>query len=257
MRKLLVRLTLLLLLGGVGMAAWHYREQLISLFEGVAKSPARAEPAPDPETYTVLSDDLEAHRKRLMESYQNAENDAEKLQILAQARNLLENSLPRLMRCWLGTPWDFNGIAHEPGRGEVACGYFVSSVLQDAGFKVEWAPLAQQPSQNILGTFLPPDQMKIRVGIDYDKFLAELSESGAGVYIVGLDSHVAFLVLTGGGEVRFIHSSGARPWCVVDESREEAHVLRASRYRVSGNLTANGEVLRNWLLGASFKTRTL
>jgi hypothetical protein len=239
------------------MVAWHYREQLIAVFEGVTKSPAKAEPAPDPETYTVLSDDLEAHRKRLMKSYQQAASDAERLQILSQARSLLENSLPRLMRCWLGTPWDFNGTAHEPGGGKVACGYFVSSVLQDAGFKVEWAPLAQQPSQNILGTFLPSEEMKIRVGIDYDKFLAELSESGAGVYIVGLDSHVAFLVLTGEGEVRFIHSSGASPWCGVDESRDEAKVLRASRYRVSGNITANGEVLRNWLLGASFKTRKL
>lgn len=97
----------------------------------------------------------------------------------------------------------------------------------------------------------------IRVGVEYDQFLSELSESGSGVYIVGLDSHVAFLVVMPGGEIRFIHSSGASPYCVVDESREEAKVLRGSRYRVTGNITANGEVLRNWLLGESFKTLTL
>ena len=166
-------------------------------------------------------------------------------------------SLPRLMRCWLGTPWDFNGIAHEPGDGKVACGYFVSSVLQDAGFRVEWAPLAQQASQNILGTFLPPDDMKIRVGVDYERFLSEVLSCGNGIYIVGLDSHVAFLVITDGGEIHFIHSSGASPYCVVDESREDAQVLRRSNYRVTGNLTASSEVIRNWLLGARFKTRTL
>ena len=100
------------------------------------------------------------------------------------------------MQCWLGTPWDFNGTAHEPGTGKVACGYFVSSVLQDAGFRVEWAPLAQQASQNILRTFLSAEEMKIRVGMDYDRFLNEVLSSGRGIYIVGLDSHVAFLVLS-------------------------------------------------------------
>lgn len=253
----MVWLTVLLMLAGACVAGWVYRDHLVALVEGITHAPGQAEPVPDPETYTVLSDDLEEHRKRLNSSYTAATTAAERAAILGQARTLLEHSLPRLMRCWLGTPWDFNGTAHEPGGGTVACGYFVSSVLQDARFNVEWAPLAQQASQNILGTFLPHDEMKIRVGIDYEKFLSEVTASGAGVYIVGLDSHVAFLVVTDDGEIRFIHSSGARPWCVVDESREDANVLRASRYRVTGNITANGEVVRSWLLGSSFKTRTL
>lgn len=257
MRKILVRLILVLVLAGACAAGWHYRDQVTELVEGIGGPPANAEPTPDPETYTTLSDDLESHRKLLSAEYAKAANDEERAAILGQARGLLENSLPRLMRCWLGTPWDFNGIAHEPGGGKVACGYFVSSVLQDAGFKVEWAPLAQQASQNILGTFLPQDEMKIRVGIKYDKFLSEVTASGAGVYIVGLDSHVAFLIVDDEGEISFIHSSGASPYCVVDESREEARVLRSSRYRVTGNITGNGQVIRSWLLGSAFKTRTL
>jgi len=256
-RSILFRFTIVLLLVGAGGAGWTYRHELVGAFERLSKSRREAIPVPDPEAYTILSDDLETHRKRLGLAFTHAGDDRERAAILGQARALLESSLPRLMRCWLGTPWDFNGTAHEPGAGKVACGYFVSSVLQDAGFRVEWGPLAQQPSQNILGTFLPQEEMKIRVEMEYENFLSELTGAGAGVYIVGLDSHVAFLVVSGKDEIRFIHSSGARPWCVVDESRDEAHVLRSSRYRVSGNITANGEVLRNWLLGSSFKTRTL
>ncbi|NIP95758.1 MAG: hypothetical protein GWO24_20890 [Akkermansiaceae bacterium] len=251
-----MRITILLLLAGAGFAGWLCRVDLIEWVDGIT-SPPISKPEPDPETYTILSDKLEADRQLLGAAYKEAANNEQRAAILVKARTLLEDTLPRLMRCWLGTPWDFNGTAHEPGGGKVACGYFVSSVLQDAGFNVEWGPLAQQPSQNILGTFLPPQQMKIRVEMDYEQFLSELTRSGAGVYIVGLDSHVAFLVVTNEGKVRFIHSSGASPWCVVDESREEAKVLRSSRYRVSGNITANGEVLRNWILGSSFKTRTL
>ncbi len=257
MRKILVRFTLLLLLVGACSAGWFYRGQIVSLVEEVIGSSTTSGPAPDPKTYSVLSEDLEEHRRRLSADYRRTTSNTERMEILAQARKLLELSLPRLMRCWLGTPWDFNGIAHEPGHGKVACGYFVSSVLQDAGFRVEWAPLAQQASQNILGTFLPPDDMKIRVGVDYEQFLSEVLSCGNGIHIVGLDSHVAFLVVTDGGEIHFIHSSGASPYCVVDESREDARVLRRSNYRVTGNLTANSELIRNWLLGARFKTRTL
>lgn len=257
MRKILVRFTLLLLLVGACSAGWFYRGQIVSLVEEGIGSSTTSGPAPDPKTYSVLSEDLEEHRRRLSADYRRTTSNTERMEILAQARKLLELSLPRLMRCWLGTPWDFNGIAHEPGHGKVACGYFVSSVLQDAGFRVEWAPLAQQASQNILGTFLPPDDMKIRVGVDYEQFLSEVLSCGNGIYIVGLDSHVAFLVVTDGGEIHFIHSSGASPYCVVDESREDARVLRRSNYRVTGNLTANSELIRNWLLGARFKTRTL
>lgn len=251
------RFTALLLLASAGAAGWLYREQISAFFESPPGSDSEPAAAPDPETYTALSDDLEKNRQRLGQRYRQAGNNSERAKILGEARELLEDNLPALMRCWLGTPWDFNGTAHEPGRGEVACGYFVSSVLQDAGFRVEWARLAQQASQNILGTFVPRAEMNFLVGVPYQEFLDAVGSSGRGIYIVGLDSHVAFLVVPEEGEIRFIHSSGASPYCVVDESRDDAHVLRHSNYRVTGNLTASGEVVRSWLLGTDFKTQTL
>ena len=256
MRGLLLRVVLLLAVISLALTAWSQRHWLTTTIEQLHVSQRRSGPAPDLATYQTLSTDLEEHRKRLGQSYLKASIGPEQEDLLAQTRELLQMSLPRLMRCWLGTPWDFNGTAHEPGTGKVACGYFVSSVLQDAGFEVEWAPLAQQASQNILGTFLPPEKMRIRVGMDYDAFLQEVLLSGPGIYIVGLDSHVAFLVITSSREIRFIHSSGSSPYCVIDEPREHSHVLRNSDYRVIGNLTASDEVLHKWLLGEKFRTQT-
>jgi hypothetical protein len=43
-----------------------------------------------------------------------------------------------------------------PGRGEIACGYFVSTVLRDAGFGVERVRLAQQASERIVRTLSAP-----------------------------------------------------------------------------------------------------
>ena len=82
----------------------------------------------------------------------------------------------------------------------------------------------------------------------YESYAAEMEAAAPGIRIVGLDSHVAFLV-TGSDGFRFIHSSGSEPWCVVEESRAEAHVLRRSNYRVEGLLTDDKPLLRRWLAG--------
>ena len=170
------------------------------------------------------------------------------------ARVLLEKTLPEMMHCWLGTPWDFNGTAAKPGGGRIACGYFVATVLQDAGFQVDRYQLAQQASGDILRSFLPKESCALTVGKDYQAFAAEMEKREPGVYIVGLDTHVVFVVVGGDG-FRVIHSSGSRPWCVVDQGRDEAGVLQRSNWRMLGNLTADPGVLRTWLKGGKISVK--
>ena len=98
-----------------------------------------------------------------------------------------------------GHAWDFNGTAKGPGAGKIACGYFVATVLKDAGFQVDRYQLAQQPSQNILRSFLAKESCDLKVGVDYQAFASELEKREPGVYIVGLDTHVAFIVVSGDG----------------------------------------------------------
>ena len=159
---------------------------------------------------------------------------------------ILEHTLPEMMHCWLGTPWDFNGTASKPGGGRIACGSFVATVLMDAGFQVDRYQLAQQPSGNILRSFLDKDDCPLTVGKPYESFAANVEQSDRGIYLIGLDTHVGFLVVGGNG-FRMIHSSGSRPWCVVDEDRADAHALQRSNWRMLGNLTADAKVLRCWL----------
>lgn len=211
---------------------------------------------PDPERYHAIIDELAREREQLAADYLAAEADAERVEIEDQARTLLEAQLPELMRCWLGTPWDFNGTTETPGEGKIACGYFVSTVLRDAGFEVERFRLAQQASQNIIATFLERDEMHITASTSYEKFLQQVIARGPGVRIVGLDTHVAFLIVNPDQSINFIHSSGARPWTVVDEARLQATVLAASNYRVTGNLTASRQVIQKWLTEAPWPTQT-
>lgn len=211
-------------------------------------------PAPDQGKWRVLSADLQRWRQHYAKEYRSASTAAQKKKVIAEARKVLEHCLPEMMRCWLGTPWDFNGTATEPGGGKIACGYFVTTVLKEAGFEIERTKLAQQASQSIIRTFLPQDEMRLRVGVPYKTFRFETMRGAPGIYLVGLDSHVGFVIVRD-EEFRFIHSSGSRPWSVVDESSEEALVLERSNYRVLGNLSASDDVIRRWLLGEKFPTR--
>ena len=40
-----------------------------------------------------------------------------------------------LLPAWNGTAWAMNGTSQVPGRGSIACGYFVSTTLMHAGFR--------------------------------------------------------------------------------------------------------------------------
>ena len=216
--------------------------------------PGAAPLKPEPERYGVMRADLEHLRSQLADEFATA-SDIEKIRIRDDSRVVLQTVLPELMRCWLGTPWDFNGISETPGEGKIACGYFVSTVLRDAGFKVPRIKLAQQPSQLILHTFATGRSTR-HVGMSYEAFVEELATHPPGIFIVGLDSHVAFIINTpdeADSPFRFIHSSGAWPErCVVDESPSEASVLASSNYRIFGDILANDKTIDNWLTKTPF-----
>jgi hypothetical protein len=240
---------LFLLLVWTSAAGWWYREPLLSWYQshrGGVKLGVRQTHQPDPATYAVLVSELERWRSELAVRHRKARTEAERSLVENDARVLLEHVLPEMMRCWLGTPWDFNGTAAKPGGGRIACGYYVATVLKDAGFQLDRYQLAQQPSGNILRSFLEKESCVLAVGKPYESYAEEIANAEPGIYLIGLDTHVAFLVI-GGDDFRFIHSSGSRPWCVVDEGRDEAHVLQRSNWRMTGNLTGDPKVLRRWL----------
>lgn len=231
-------LILILIAGVIGGVWWFGKSS--------HRIPVAIKSKPDPKTYLALTEDIAMRRADLAERYSKARTPTDKATIENDARIILEHYLPELMRCWLGTPWDFNGTTKAPGAGKIACGYFVSTVLKDAGFQVDRYRLAQQPSSNILHSFLPKASCSLTSGEDYKAFSSRVTSHEPGIYLVGLDTHVGFIVVNQ-GSFRFIHSSGSSPRCVVDEDPDEAFVLQKSRWRMLGNLTADTNVLRRWI----------
>ena len=143
---------------------------------------------------------------------------------------------------WYGTSWDFNGVSNIPGQGEIACGYFVSTTLKHIGFNLNRYTLAQQASASIVTEVCAPQYTQKISGYDHlSKLLAAQSD---GVFIIGLDYHVGFIVIED-EKAFFVHSdyfSGE----VIREKASTSESLQASQNFVLGELTHNPELMYKW-----------
>lgn len=241
-----VILGILVISGIAGFAWWITHAERQGIFDVFVVGEKKQEP--DADRYEVLAGEAVRWRESLAEDYRKAQTAERRREIEGDARIILELIMPEMMRCWLGTGYDFNGTAEKPGGGKIACGYFVSTVLRDAGFKVNRYKLAQQPSQNILLSFIGSESCLLKVGQDYETYADWVEEMDEGIYLIGLDTHVGFIVNTG-EEMHFIHSSGARSIGVVEEGRDDAEVIKRSKWRMLGGFTNDPGVVRVWLAG--------
>src|SRR5262249_4067776 len=120
----------------------------------VIQQQAWASPDPTPNDgrdYRAVLAKLEAERAKLGLRYQQSAGAAERAEVVAQARSIVTESIfKEIFPAWYGTPWDFYGTTEVPQQGKIACGYFVSTVLRDAGWRVQRVRLAQQASENIV-----------------------------------------------------------------------------------------------------------
>lgn len=163
-----------------------------------------------------------------------------------EARALFTTILTKeLFPYWYGTRWAFYGDTEVPGDGSIACGYFVTTVLRDAGVKLNRIALAQCASEQMIRTLIHKPYIHHYNQQPFAQFIASLKKQGVGYYIIGLDNHTGFIQVTPNA-VRFIHSSGRWPFAVVNEDAETSVVLKHSAYKVTGLLTSK-EFLQYWI----------
>lgn len=140
-----------------------------------------------------------------------------------------------LIPCWYGTSWNFYGTSEIPGKGSIACGYFVTTVIRDAGISINRVKMAQCPSEEMIKNLCEKTTLKRFSNKTLNEFVTSIRSMGYGLYITGLDYHTGF-IYNDGNEVYFIHASYATPKCVVKEIASSSSVLNSSKYRVIGKL---------------------
>ncbi len=195
--------------------------------------------------YSDVLQEIQAEKESFQSAYSQA-NESEKSKIIEEVKTYLTKAISKdIFPQWYGTKWDFNGTTRTPKKGEIACGYFVTTVLMDVGFKiprVEWA----QSASEVFIQKLAPENLKRFTDRPLSEVKKYLLNEGNGLYLVGLDTHVGF-VLVEGKAVSFIHSNYYYPQVgVMKEDISTKNPLSDSHYRVFGKLFTD-EMILNWL----------
>ncbi len=153
----------------------------------------------------------------------------------------------KIIPYWYGTPWDFNGYTDEPRRGQVACGYFISTPLKHAGVRVNRYKLAQQAASNIIKSTGKGAKVKTFTSIpEFTDYLNTLPPEG--LWVLGLSNHVTF-VSREKGKNFIIQSGYYYPVSVTKKQLRFTEELKVSDIFVLGELSRNKGFLKAWLNG--------
>ncbi len=206
--------------------------------------------------YSEVIQGVKDTQQALTARYSQAATPSLKAHILEDARKFLMEAIrEELLPQWFGTPWDFNGTTEIPREGTIACGYFVTTILRDAGFNVQRAKLAQQASELIIKSLTNEAHIKRFSHASLDTFVASILKWGQGFYLVGLDIHTGFILYDSEG-VWFIHASYIEPHIVLKETAQQSPILSSSAYRVLGKLSADETLMAKWLQRQAIPTKT-
>ncbi len=163
-----------------------------------------------------------------------------------KSRIFTNTVVEKIIPAWLGTQWNFYGTTEVPGKGRIACGYFVTTVLRDAGLPIARIKLAQCASEEMITALVQPVYIKRYSNLEMRAFIASIHQQGYGLYIIGLDSHTGFLYHDGSG-IHFIHASYIGKREVTDEPAEQSVILQQSRYKITGKLSADEKAMNKWI----------
>ena len=164
--------------------------------------------------------------RKLLATY----NDSKKMSDGKQLQIYFADSL---LPCWYGTPWDYNGMSLSPAKGNIACGYFITTTLMHAGLAVNRIKMAQCPSSELIRSVCTG--IKIYSNKPVAELINQVKKDGMGLYIAGLDFHTGFIWYDG-SEVYFIHASYYGSKCVVREKAAGCAVLTNSKLKMTGKV---------------------
>ncbi|OJJ18281.1 hypothetical protein BKI52_26025 [marine bacterium AO1-C] len=197
--------------------------------------------------YNTLKTQITHQRDSLRNTYKQA-SKIERQALVKHSQSYLQTSLgQKIFPYWYGTRWSYSGTTSNPRKGKIACGYFVTTTLQHAGFKLNRYYLAQQAASVIIKRLCKKNSIKTIGNNDAEKLITYLRKQPDGIYILGLDTHVGFIEKRQ-GKLDFIHSSYSSKRRVVREPAINSNVISNSSIYVVGNLLANEKLVKYWLL---------
>ncbi|MBK9982643.1 MAG: hypothetical protein IPP15_09480 [Saprospiraceae bacterium] len=160
----------------------------------------------------------------------------------------------KIIPYWLGTLWSFEGHTSVPGSGEIACGYFVSTTLQDVGFNLNRYKFAQLLPINEAKTLsMGMPLLEINNNSTAERIDILKRSLKEGIYFIGFDhSHVGYIQKKN-GELFVIHSNYISAKGVVIEKIEESQVFSYYDRIYIAEISTNVPLLKKWLTNEVIK----
>lgn len=207
------------------------------------------------ESYQSTRDEIEQTRQSLRLRLERARTKAERAKVLDEGSAYLFHAITdELAPHWYGTTWAFSGLSNTPKQGAIACGTFVATLLQHAGFRLDRVQMGRLASEHIALSLTGESQLRRYRRRPVDEVVAEVVAWGPGLYMVGLDNHAALAVVDEAGTPWLLHSSYVGTAQVVKEALGGPNPFSVSRYRVVARLL-DAEMVRGWLEGRPFEAR--
>lgn len=195
--------------------------------------------------YQTVVQEILVKKNKFAKLYNNSDS-AGKNSIIINMRNYLFKKITNeLFTYWYGTKWDFNGTTRTPKKGKIACGYFITNVLTDAGFNIPRVRWAQSASEVFIRRLATNNIKRFsnRPILEVERYLLK---TGDGLYLVGLDCHVGFIVVKN-DTIKFVHSNYYQQEIgVMSEEIDSRNPLNDSQYRIIGKLLSD-EMMINWI----------
>ena len=193
--------------------------------------------------YQAARVELERQRSELNKAFKKQPAEA-RLQARTTLLSYFEKSA---FPAWKGTVWNFYGTSTTPREGTIACGYYVTTVFEQAGFRLQRVLLAQQASAYVVSTLARGTRVdRIRPAGNAEAVEEIRTRFGDGLFVIGFDFHVGFLRIEG-DRAAFCHSSWIDPGSVTCEDPVPSGAFASRTYVVADAL--NDRVLDDWILG--------
>lgn len=197
-------------------------------------------------SYPELKIKIAKARLALAKKYSVASNN-DRVKILKQANDFWVSSVGTdLFSHWKNTAWDFNGTSTVPGEGTIACGFFVTTLLQDMGLNINRRKLAICASSEMMKSLVPHQPLLNLSSLAHPDFVNTMQKAGKGVYIIGLDFHTGF-ILQDGTDTWFIHSNYINRKGVVKELLKNSAALKASKTKWVISISTDRLFIEKWL----------
>lgn len=197
-------------------------------------------------TYDELKADIRSKRRLFSQKYPDERSLLADPAIPEISRFWINRVTGDLFEQWKGTPWDYNGTTTIPRKGNIACGYFVTTFLADMGVQLNRRKLSTCPSSEMMKKLVPGRPLINLSRLSFAGFCDSLKNYKPGVFIIGLDYHTGIIVVDTNA-TWFIHSYYANNIGVIKELVSLSPALQSSSTKWLMPLTADRGFIRCWL----------